>query len=359
MGKPKGQNNNPSVPGSNDSAFATGPAAGPARQPSPATATGTSEPLPTSSKTASSPDEMKFRRLLSRYQKYRDGSAGSTAVAMDMLLGELGGFETAKAFFEWTKVYYKTTTYFDFDEFAAMSTFEFKAHLAAANWISGGEALSLVNSRLSCNSLKYGTNYIPLGRFQGFLLSLHTDSMVMIPREADSASLDAHDLTAINSNNILGAQYDSVHGSDKQTLVFAQLGRVMSTLIDDENLDASLTGRHWDDTGFVLALGILESGSSGDFYLICNLTRQDDEELSDEDIDSDPGLLKLCGEEPSFTVAQVEGQGLELLKDTWENACDEKARIQLKVLSTSRPEIVETGYVRFKGRDGRGLVALI
>lgn len=133
----------------------------------------------------------------------------------------------------------------------------------------------------------------------------------------------------------------------------------MSTRIDNEHLDASLTGKHWDDTGFVLALEILESGSAGKFYIICNLTREADLELSDEDIASDPGLLKLCGEEPSFTVAQVDGQGLELIKDTWENACDEKARIRLKVLSTSRPDIVETGYVRLKGRDDRGLVALI
>ncbi|RSL42980.1 hypothetical protein CEP54_015272 [Fusarium duplospermum] len=358
MGTPKRQSNNPSSPGSNDSAFATGPA-GPARQLSPAASTGRSGPLPTSSKSASTPDEIKFKRLLSRYQKYRDDSAGSTAMAMDMLLRELGDYETAKAFFKWTKVYYKTTIYFNFDEFAAMSNVEFRTQLATANWISGGEALSLVNSRLSCNDPKRGTNCIPLGRFQSSLLSLHTDNMVMIPREADSASLDAHDLTAINSNNILGAQYDSTHGREKQTLLFAQLGRVMSTRIDDGHLDASLAGKHWDDTGFVLALEILESGSAGNFYMICNLTREDDLELSDEDIASDPGLLKLCGEEPFFTVAQVDGQGLELLKDTWENACDEKARIQLKLLSTSRPEIVETGYVRLDGKDGRGLVALI
>lgn len=134
----------------------------------------------------------------------------------------------------------------------------------------------------------------------------------------------------------------------------------MSTRIDDGHLDASLAGRHWDDTGFVLALDILESGSAGNFYMICNLTRRDDvEELSDEDITSDPELLKLCGEEPSFTVAQVDGQGLELLKDTWEIACDEKDKIRLKVLSTSRPEIVETGFVRLNDWDGRGLVALI
>ncbi|KAH8659532.1 hypothetical protein BGZ61DRAFT_593942 [Ilyonectria robusta] len=357
MGTPS--SNNPSSLGSNDSGFATG-SAGPARQPSPSAATGTSEPLPTSSKSASTPDEIKFRRLLSRYQRYRINGAGSTAVAMDMLWKELANFEEAKAFFEWTNVYFKTTTYFNFDEFAAMSNVDFRTQLATANWISGGEALSLVNSRLSCNDLKRGANYIPLGRYQRFLLSLHADSMVMIPREADAASLDAHDLTAVNSNNILGAQYDSARGSEKQTLLFAQLGRIMSTRINDGHLDASLAGRHWDDTGFVLALEILESGSAGNFYMICNLTRQDDvEELSDEDIASDPGLLKLCGEETSFTVAQVDGQGPELLKDTWENACDERAKIRLTVLSTSRPEIVETGFVRLNDGDGRGLVALI
>ena len=91
--------------------------------------------------------------------------------------------------------------------------------------------------------------------------------------------------------------------------------------------------------------------------MICNLTRHNEwEELSDEEIYGDPWLRRLCGEELPFTVAQVEGQGLDLLKDTWTKACEEKEEIRLAVLSTLRPEIVETGLV--KDKDDRCLVAL-
>jgi hypothetical protein len=132
---------------------------------------------------------------------------------------------------------------------------------------------------------------------------------------------------------------------------------VSTAVLPCKHSDISLTERHWDDTGFVLALEILESGSAGKFYMICNLTRQNEwEELSDEKIYGNPWLLRLCGEEPPFTVAQVEGQGLGLLKDTWEKACEEKEEIRLAVLSTLRPEIVETGLVK-DGNDCR-LVAL-
>jgi hypothetical protein len=137
-------------------------------------------------------------------------------------------------------------------------------------------------------------------------------------------------------------------------------GNILSTRIEDRHSGTSLIERHWDDTGFVLALEILESGSAGKFYMICNLTREDDwEELSDEEIYDKPWLLRLCGEEPPFAVAQVDGQGLGLLKDTWEKACEEKEEIRLTVLSTLRPEIVETGLAK-DGNDGndRRLVAL-
>lgn len=44
-------------------------------------------------------------------------------------------------------------------------------------------------------------------------------------------------------------------------------------------------------------------------------------------------------EEPPFNIAQVEGQGLELLKNTWANTCEGQEEILLSVLSTLRPEI--------------------
>lgn len=91
--------------------------------------------------------------------------------------------------------------------------------------------------------------------------------------------------------------------------------------------------------------------------MICNLTRQNEwEEPTDEDIFGYPWLRRLCGEESPFTIAQVEGQGLDLVKDTWAKTCEEQEEIRFSVLSTLRPEIVETGLAK-DGNDRR-LVAL-
>jgi hypothetical protein len=90
--------------------------------------------------------------------------------------------------------------------------------------------------------------------------------------------------------------------------------------------------------------------------MIRDLTWQNEWEELSEEIYDDPWLLRLCGDEPPFTVAQIDGQGLGLLKDTWEKACEEKEEIRLVVLSTLRPEIVETGLAK-DGNDRR-LVAL-
>lgn len=88
--------------------------------------------------------------------------------------------------------------------------------------------------------------------------------------------------------------------------------------------------------------------------MICNLTWQDDwAELSDDEIYDRPWLLRLCEGVPPFTVAQIEGQGLGLIKDSWDKACEEDEKeIQLKVMSDLRPEIVETGLLGER-HDGR------
>jgi hypothetical protein len=146
-------------------------------------------------------------------------------VAMDMLLEELGSVGEAETFFRRTAHHFKDTTHFDFDRFTRMSNIEFKTHLANADWRRGGSALSFVNSRLCPSSLDRGTDYIPLGIFRKSWLALRADSKVMIPKEADSASLDLHEVDVVNSNSTLGARFDCVaHGKEKQTLLFAQLG---------------------------------------------------------------------------------------------------------------------------------------
>ena len=142
-----------------------------------------------------------------------------------MLLKELGSVGQAETFFRWAAHHFKDTTHFDYDRFTRMSNIEFRTQLANADWKRGDSALSLVNSRLCSSNLDHSMDYIPLGSFRKSWLALRADSKVMIPKEADSTSLDSQEVAVVNSNNILGARYDCVaHGKEKQTLLFAQLG---------------------------------------------------------------------------------------------------------------------------------------
>jgi hypothetical protein len=129
------------------------------------------------------------------------------------------------------------------------------------------------------------------------------------------------------------------------------VGKIFCTPIDKPGPFRTLDEGFWLDTGFVLALELQRSGLPGTFYVMCNLTGHTDyEEITDEEIYGDPNLLKLCWSGPSFTVARVEGQGLDLLNGSWDKIREENERIKLTVLSDRRPEIVETGWER----DGSG-----
>jgi hypothetical protein len=183
---------------------------------------GQSDNLGNPSKSAAIPRNRRFEHLIPKYTEFRMKNDGGYKVAMDMLLEELGSVGEAEAFFRWTAHHFKDTTHFDFDRFTRMSNIEFKTQLANADWRRGGSALSLVNSRLCPSNLDHGTDYIPLGSFRESWLALRADSKVMIPTEADSASLE---VAVVNSNSILGARFDCVApGKEKQTLLFAQLG---------------------------------------------------------------------------------------------------------------------------------------
>jgi hypothetical protein len=77
-----------------------------------------------------------------------------------------------------------------------MSNIEFRTQLANADW-RGGSALGLVNSRLCSSNLDHAMDYIPLGSFRKSWLALRADNKVMIPKEADYASLVSHEVAAV------------------------------------------------------------------------------------------------------------------------------------------------------------------
>lgn len=183
---------------------------------------GPSDDLAIPSKSAAISENVNFEALLQKYTESRMRTNGSNSMAMDIILQEESSIGQAEAFFRWAAQYFKDTTYFDIDQSKRMRNIDFRTHLANANWRRGGSALCLVNSRL-CQS--NGMDYIPLGRFKNYWLALRADNMVMVPKEAGFAIQDFYDVAAVNSNNILGARYDSVaHGKEKHTLLFAQLG---------------------------------------------------------------------------------------------------------------------------------------
>ena len=115
----------------------------------------------------------------------------------------------------------------------------------------------------------------------------------------------------------------------------------MGTPIRDEDTAATLRKKDWSDTGFTLAWEIGESESVRNFFVICNLHNELDD-LSDDDKGGEPWRLRLCGREPGFTVAHVVKQSVDLIKDSWEEAC-KREEMTLEILSNLRPDIVQTG----------------
>lgn len=69
-----------------------------------------------------------------------------------------------------------------------------------------------------------------------------------------------------------------------------------------------------------------------------------------------PGFADSVEMSPRSLLRRSRGQGLELLKGTWANTCEEPEEIRLSVLLTLGLEIVETGLAK-DGNDRR-LVAL-
>jgi hypothetical protein len=186
---------------------------------------GQSDNLPIPSKSAAIPRKRSFEHLLQKYTEFRMMDSGHNGVAMDMLLKELGSVGQAETFFRWAAHHFKDTTHFDYDRFTRMSNIEFRTQLANADWRGGSEALTLVNTRLRSSNLDHAMDYIPLGSFRKSWLALRADNKVMIPKEADYATMVSHEVVAVNPNNILGARYGCVaHSKEKQTLLFAQLG---------------------------------------------------------------------------------------------------------------------------------------
>lgn len=325
------------------------------------------------------PPDRNFERFLQEYTESAwTKDHGDNQAAMDTLLEKLDTWGEAEKFFAWTAQCFGDTTRLDNDRFPRVSNAEFRSQIASANW-KGGEALRRVNSRLCSKGLDQSMDYIPLGFLGNCWLALRGDNTVMIPKEADSATMDLyHNVTTVNPNSILGARYDCVSGGqEKQTLLFAPLGSychapvksfaitiadllagsILATKIEDGDEDASITQRRWDDTGYVLALHIVESGSARDLYVIRNLTAQNCwEEFSDEEIYADSSPRGCFGQMSPFTLAKIKDQRLGLLKDSWERTCTEKREIEWTVLSTRRPEIVETGLA--KDVDDRRLIPL-
>jgi hypothetical protein len=173
----------------------------------------------------SASQEGQFKRLVQEYTESRMKHYGTNRVAIDALLNQLTTVQRAENFFEWAKSHFKDTTQYNYNPASRIQNEELKTQLARANWRRGGSALSLINTRLRCDSVGPSMDHIPMGIFGRSWLALQADSSVMIPKETDSASLDSYEVTAVNSNNTLGARYESdVAYKGKKTLEFAQLG---------------------------------------------------------------------------------------------------------------------------------------
>lgn len=154
----------------------------------------------------------------------------------------------------------------------------------------------------------------------------------------------------VNPGLVLGMCYASPDaGNDsepsKKSILFAPLGRLFA-----KHRSAGSDTACWFHTRLVLVVEILEDGSAGPLYFVSNVDDDDD----DDDTKRPPPLDQNDGDIPAmfrgmphFTVAEVEGKcGRDLAPRSGEPAI-----VKLKVESTSKPHIVETGAVASHWRD--------
>lgn len=344
----------------------------------------TSDGLEKSTASTDSAETAELERLLKLYTKLRSNDDTKTSSAVENILRELDTIGRAEKFFEWAGEDAKTTLHFNRDCFKETKGDDTIDWLKKANWKLGGKALSVVNSRLSYSGRDTAKAYIPLGRLSGSWLALRKDNEVMVPGETSGPYLEARKIISVNSNNILGLHYEPVGSKvGNEILFFAQLdnyhgptsrltkltkvflGNIMSTKIQQQDTvghglrSGIVPLGPWYDTGYVLALEILESGLGGKYYIIRNLTSQEDwEGLPDATVQEDQLLVSLCGKIDPFTVARLEDQGGTLLKRNWRDV-DGGEDLDFEVLSKVRPQVVETGIVEDgKDKSNSRIVAL-
>lgn len=102
------------------------------------------------------------------------------------------------------------------------STTKFKNALLHLNWRPGDEYLAIVINRLEGGTYKN----LPLGTFADHWLALQPSTRAMIPDEVDFDTIEAHDISVVNPNIVLGARFEALTQEKKtESFNFVQLGR--------------------------------------------------------------------------------------------------------------------------------------
>ena len=83
------------------------------------------------------------------------------------------------------------------------------------------------------------------------------------------------------------------------------------------------------------------SRSPRKFYIIRNFYSDPDDSSDDDNIEESGGL-RLCVGSAESTKAHIVGQGVDLIKDSWQEAF-KKGEVTLKIASDLKPDIVQTG----------------
>lgn len=217
-------------------------------------------------------------------------------------------------------------------------------------------------------------DYISLRRFKKYWLALRADNKVMIAKEAGSAILDSYEVAVVNSNNILGARYDSCRSWQGkahrafcptwlvlpccQTVTISDWSSFQEVFFLPKTKKGFRTHRLPRGTGMRLALSLRWRFLNLDLranWFATLLDRTSGRSSLTRISMATPGFADFVEKIPRLLLRRLRTK-LDHVKDTWAKTCKEQEEIWLSVLLTLRPEIIETGLAK-DGNDRR-LVAL-
>ncbi|KAI1124469.1 hypothetical protein F5Y10DRAFT_269063 [Nemania abortiva] len=267
--------------------------------------------------------EEKFERLYNEFKTRPMRSLNDHEEWSNYLRKELGGRDTALAYYKWVRKQFQKPR--PDSSLAALAK-----SISLANWIHRNNSTEHLNSVIrdlrrrpvrEVQDLQY--------RYDDFRLGLKVGGRPLVPPPTEEDNTHAYGVDLISPGYVLGIRYTHIDNGENQDLIVAPLGRIFFKPM------ASNDGTGWLDPGLALVANILKDGTAGNLLIVSTAGNHHGE--MDED-DPTPTILP---DLPNFTVAQLD-ETVKLVPQSQKDV-DQNIRDKLKIESISMPIIVETG----------------